>query len=54
MWIWMSNERFTIAVRVAHDRVVQGPPLVNRFLGRPIESLRLWMQSRPGFREEVL
>lgn len=53
-WLWLSNERFTVASRILDGRVVEGPPLIRRFLGQPEGNLIRWMQKQPGYRSQQL
>lgn len=53
-WLWLSCDRFTVAVRISHGRVTQGPPLVKRFLGQPEQNLVRWFSRQPGFTQASL
>jgi len=53
--LWMSSDAMTVVVEVRFDGViVKAPPIVHRFLGQPIDNLRLWMSKQPGFKEEFV
>lgn len=43
MWVWLSNKRMTIAVRIVDGRIVETPPIVRAFKGQPTKNLVRWM-----------
>ena len=51
-WLYLSNERFTVAVLTVDGVVVGGPPLTRKFMGRHVKHLVRWMRKTPGFRME--
>lgn len=48
-WWWITNSRMTVAVKVQDGLVVEGPPIVRKFLGQPARNLGGWMRKASGF-----
>ena len=51
---WMSSKDMTITVGVVDGIIRSAPPIVGKFIGQPIENLRRWMQTQPGYKEKEL
>jgi hypothetical protein len=49
MWWWLSSRSMTVAVRVDGGTVVEGPPIVRKFIGQPTRNLGRWMRKQGGF-----
>ena len=46
---WCSSPRMTVAVELDEsDRIIDGPPVVRRFIGQPMAHLVRWMRTRHG------
>lgn len=48
---WLSSRRMTISVIVKQGTVISGPPIVRKFIGRPLDNLRHWVQEQGGYME---
>jgi len=54
-WWYLSAGGITVAVRVLENgRVVQGPPIVRKFMGQPVDNLLRWMQKHGDVTSERL
>jgi hypothetical protein len=45
-WWYVSSPRLTGAVKVEDGRVVEGPPVLRRFVGQPAKSLGSWLRQQ--------
>ena len=48
-WWWVSMVWMTVAVYVRSGLVVDGPPIVRRFVGQASKALGRWMRRQGGF-----
>jgi hypothetical protein len=48
-WCWLSSKRMTVAVACCGDTIVEGPPIVRRFIGQPIANLDRWMRRQGDY-----
>jgi hypothetical protein len=51
---WLSTERMTVGVEVVNGKIKTCPPIVQKFIGQPVENLISWMKRQPGFIMEIL
>jgi hypothetical protein len=52
---WLSNTSMTVRVVVnEHGAVVESAPIVQKFIGQPLQNLTKWMNRRPGFTASVI
>jgi hypothetical protein len=53
-WWYLSCRRFTVAVAVRDGLVVEGPPIVRRYVGKPAKQLGAWARSSGSFKTQRL
>lgn len=53
-WWWLSCRNFTVAVRCVDGRVVEGPPIVGKFVKTEVRKLRNWMRGIGRYKEQRL
>lgn len=51
---WLSTEKMTVYAKVVQGRVVETSPIINVFLGQPLDNLRRWLRRQGGFRQKEL
>jgi hypothetical protein len=51
---WMSSKVMTVQVGVVNGKIASAPPIVGKFIGQPIDNLRKWMQTQPGYKEKEM
>lgn len=52
---WLSTEKMTVYVETdANDRIINAAPIVNRFIGQPLDNLLGWLSRQGGLRKSRL
>lgn len=52
---WLSSEKFTVMVDTdSSGRITKAAPVVNIFIGQPINNLVKWMKKQGGFKYRQL
>ena len=56
MYYWLSTTRMTVGVEVNNHNniIINGPPIVRKFIGQNIINLIDWMKKQPGFKYESI
>lgn len=53
-WVYLSTEGMTITVRTEDGIIVEGPPIVKKFMGQPLRNLMRWLGNQAGLRVQFL
>lgn len=48
---WLSSRRMTVFVMTKDDTIIDGPPIIRKFIGQPLDNLRGWIQRQGGYKE---
>ena len=48
-WYYLSNRKYTVAVKVRNGWIIDSPPIVRKFRGQTINNLINWMRRFKGF-----
>lgn len=46
---WLSSARMTVGVVTDGYKLIDGPPIVSRFMGQHLHNLGNWMMGHGGF-----
>jgi hypothetical protein len=49
-YTWISTNKMTVLAVSQGGYLVDGPPIIRKFIGQPMDNLMKWMKKQDGFK----
>jgi len=45
-YYWVSCSKFTVMIIVVNNKIIDAAPVINKFVGQPLDNLSKWMNTK--------